>query len=185
VQESKHAVENSTVTQSASVEHVALASITRVSRTCASSGFEVQASVPVATLPVALGLAFAAAWLGVPALGPAQASEVLAIASATSHPVGMLESLGAATRLGMARGSHRSTLASAMCLPMRAGGERLHNAFLADGLVDELILDVTPTLEDEGLRLVLPKGQRGEVRLLATRELGGGVVQLHWAIAGS
>jgi dihydrofolate reductase len=46
-----------------------------------------------------------------------------------------------------------------------AGGEQLHNAFLADDLVDELILNVVPTLEDEGLKIALPK-----------------VIQLHYAL---
>ncbi|APR87042.1 hypothetical protein A7982_12391 [Minicystis rosea] len=63
-----------------------------------------------------------------------------------------------------------------------AGGESLHNAFLAADLVDELILNIAPTMEDEGLRIVLPKGGHRDVTLLATKELGGGVVQLRYAL---
>jgi riboflavin biosynthesis pyrimidine reductase len=33
-----------------------------------------------------------------------------------------------------------------------AGGEKLHNAFLERDRVDELLLNVVPTLEDEGLK---------------------------------
>lgn len=63
-----------------------------------------------------------------------------------------------------------------------AGGERLHNAFLAEGLVDELLINVAPALEDEGLRLRLPPGGFEHLRLLASRDLGGGVVQLRYAL---
>ncbi len=61
-----------------------------------------------------------------------------------------------------------------------AGGATLHNAFLAEDLVDELVIDVAPVLEDEGLAIVLPKGKTRSVRLLETLSLGGGVVQLRY-----
>ncbi|MDF3066000.1 MAG: hypothetical protein K0R38_1601 [Polyangiaceae bacterium] len=64
-----------------------------------------------------------------------------------------------------------------------AGGEQLHNAFLAEGLVDELCLNVAPVLEDAGLRLHLPPGGFASLRLLASRDLGGGVLQLRYALA--
>jgi dihydrofolate reductase len=63
-----------------------------------------------------------------------------------------------------------------------AGGERLHNAFLAAGLIDELLINIAPTLEDEGLRILLPKGQHRELRLLANKGLGGGIQQLRYAV---
>lgn len=63
-----------------------------------------------------------------------------------------------------------------------AGGERLHNAFLAADLVDELVLNVAPGLEDAGLKLELPPGRYRELSLLGSRELGGGVVQLRYAL---
>jgi dihydrofolate reductase len=63
-----------------------------------------------------------------------------------------------------------------------AGGERLHNAFLAADLVDELVLNIAPGLEDNGLKLVLPQGRYRELTLLGSRELGGGVVQLRYAL---
>ncbi|RYZ06421.1 MAG: dihydrofolate reductase [Myxococcales bacterium] len=62
-----------------------------------------------------------------------------------------------------------------------AGGERLHNAFLAEGLVDELCLNFAPTFEDEGLRLRLPPGGFERLQLLDSRALGGGVWQLRYA----
>lgn len=64
-----------------------------------------------------------------------------------------------------------------------AGGEQLHNAFLAAGLVDELIINVAPSLEGEGLRLLLPTGGFQALQLLGSRELGGGVFQLRYALS--
>lgn len=58
-----------------------------------------------------------------------------------------------------------------------AGGEAIHNAFLADGLVDRLALCIAPVLEDDGLKIVLPKGKHAEVLLEESGELGGGVVR--------
>lgn len=65
-----------------------------------------------------------------------------------------------------------------------AGGEQLHNAFLAEDLVDELVLNITPTLEDRGFKLVLPEGRRRDVQLMGSKALGGGVVQLRYALRG-
>jgi len=63
-----------------------------------------------------------------------------------------------------------------------AGGETLHNAFLERGLVDELVLNVVPTLEDRGLKILLPQGQRRDLELLGTKQLAAGIVQLHYAL---
>src|SRR6478609_5459095 len=63
-----------------------------------------------------------------------------------------------------------------------AGGEKLHNAFLERDLVDELLLNIVPTLEDEGLKILLPKGNRRELELIGSRQLAAGIVQLHYAL---
>lgn len=63
-----------------------------------------------------------------------------------------------------------------------AGGETLHNAFLAADLVDELVLLIAPTLEDGGLRIALPEGGHRELALLATKELGGGLLRQHYRV---
>jgi dihydrofolate reductase len=65
-----------------------------------------------------------------------------------------------------------------------SGGADLHNAFLGRGLVDELIFDVAPVLEGKGLNLLLDQGhyQYKDVQLLDVKPLGGGVVQLHFAV---
>jgi dihydrofolate reductase len=66
-----------------------------------------------------------------------------------------------------------------------AGGEQLHNACLAAGIVDELIVNIAPGLEDAGLKLQLPQGQYRELVLLGSGDLGGGVFRLRYAISGA
>lgn len=61
-----------------------------------------------------------------------------------------------------------------------AGGEALHNAFLAADLVDELVINVAPVLEDPGFKLTLPEGKHRSIFLVETKPLGGGVVQLRY-----
>jgi len=64
-----------------------------------------------------------------------------------------------------------------------AGGESLHNAFLAQDLVDELVFNVVPTLEGKGLNVLLPEGQNRELQLQETKPLGNGIIQQRYAIA--
>ncbi|MDU0201799.1 dihydrofolate reductase family protein [Paenibacillus sp. MAH-36] len=65
-----------------------------------------------------------------------------------------------------------------------SGGADLHNAFLSQGLVDELIFNIAPVLEGKGLNLLIDteKYQYKEVELLNFKSLGSGVVQVHYAI---
>lgn len=63
-----------------------------------------------------------------------------------------------------------------------AGGEALHNAFLAEGLIDELAIVLTPALEDDGRKILLPPGERREATLLDSKDLGGGLLRLHYAL---
>ena len=62
------------------------------------------------------------------------------------------------------------------------GGETLINWFLAQGLVDELVFNIAPALESEGLRLLLPKNRYADLRLMEVRDLGGGIGQLRYAV---
>jgi|GEM_PF-823985 len=62
------------------------------------------------------------------------------------------------------------------------GGESLHNAFLEADLVDELVVVIAPTFEDEGLKLRLRRGELRSLELLDQRSLGGGVMRLHYAL---
>lgn len=65
-----------------------------------------------------------------------------------------------------------------------SGGADVHNSFLGQGLVDEVIFNIAPVLEGKGLNLVIDQGNYAvrEVRLLDCKPLGGGVVQLRYAI---
>lgn len=64
------------------------------------------------------------------------------------------------------------------------GGATLHNAFLGQGLVDEVIFDVAPIMEGKGYNLLLDQDhyQYRDVQLLDFKPLGSGVVQLHYAL---
>jgi len=65
-----------------------------------------------------------------------------------------------------------------------AGGAELHNAFLGQRLVDELVFNIAPVLEGKGHNLLLDKDhyQHKDVQLLDFKSLGSGVVQLHFAV---
>jgi dihydrofolate reductase len=63
-------------------------------------------------------------------------------------------------------------------------GADLHNTFLGQGLVDEVIFNIAPVLEGKGLKLVLDTDhyQYKDVQLVDLKSLGGGVVQLRYAV---
>ncbi|MEK3913098.1 dihydrofolate reductase family protein [Paenibacillus sp. FSL H7-0331] len=65
-----------------------------------------------------------------------------------------------------------------------SGGADIHNSFLGQGLVDEMIFNVAPCLEGKGLNLLIDKEnyQYKHLELLDCKPLGGGVVQLRYAI---
>ena len=103
------------------------------------------------------------------------ASTVVVVVSTTlTVPNGLRAATPEAALLALRERGHTKALL--------AGGEKLHNAFLARDLVDELILNVVPTLEDEGLKILLPNGRRRELELLDEKQLAAGIVQLHYAL---
>jgi dihydrofolate reductase len=65
-----------------------------------------------------------------------------------------------------------------------SGGADLHNAFLGQGLVNEVIFNVAPVMEGKGLNLLLDQDhyQYQDVQLLDCKPLGGGVIQLRYAL---
>jgi dihydrofolate reductase len=65
-----------------------------------------------------------------------------------------------------------------------SGGADIHNSFLSEGLVDEVIFNVAPVLEGKGLNLLIDKDNYvyKHVQLLDCKPLGGGVIQLRYAI---
>jgi len=65
-----------------------------------------------------------------------------------------------------------------------SGGADIHNSFLGQGLVDEVIFNVAPVLEGKGLNLLIDQDnyRYQQAQLLDCKPLGGGVVQLRYAI---
>lgn len=65
-----------------------------------------------------------------------------------------------------------------------SGGADIHNSFLGEGLVDEVIFNIAPLLEGKGLNLLIDKDnyEYKHVQLLDCKPLGGGVIQLRYAI---
>lgn len=65
-----------------------------------------------------------------------------------------------------------------------SGGADIHNSFLGQGLVDEVIFNVAPVLEGRGLNLLIDRDNNRfkQVQLLDCKPLGGGVIQLHYSI---
>jgi len=65
-----------------------------------------------------------------------------------------------------------------------SGGADLHNSFLGQGLVDEVIFNVVPILEGKGLHLLIDENnyRYKHVQLLDCKPLGGGIVQLRYGL---
>ena|SRR5579862_4439865 len=62
------------------------------------------------------------------------------------------------------------------------GGDSLLNAFLAEGLADELILNITPELGGSGNRLSLPGAHIKLLKLVEMREIGEGIARMRYAV---
>lgn len=62
------------------------------------------------------------------------------------------------------------------------GGETILNAFLAEGLADELIFLIPPAIGGREFSVALPEGQHRDLRLHAVKELGSGCVKLHYLL---
>jgi len=65
-----------------------------------------------------------------------------------------------------------------------SGGADLHNSFLGQGLVDEVIFNVVPVLEGKGLNLLIDENnyRYKHVQLLDCKPLGSGIVQLRYGL---
>ncbi|MEK0315044.1 dihydrofolate reductase family protein [Cohnella sp. 56] len=65
-----------------------------------------------------------------------------------------------------------------------SGGADIHNSFLGQNLVDEVIFNVAPVMEGKGLNLLIDKDNYcyKDVQLLDCKPLGSGVVQLRYRI---
>lgn len=62
------------------------------------------------------------------------------------------------------------------------GGAQLDSAFLSNGLVDELYLNIDPRIANKGIRLTMADGFESDLKLMETTHLGENIVQLHYAV---
>ena len=62
------------------------------------------------------------------------------------------------------------------------GGDSLLNAFLAEGLADEIIVNLTPELGGIGNHVQLQGNSYQSMELLSVRELGQGILRLHYRL---
>ena len=63
------------------------------------------------------------------------------------------------------------------------GGAQIDSAFLSQGLVDEIYLNVEPVLANKGIRLAMPDGFEANLQLIGTAQLSENIVQLHYSTA--
>ncbi len=112
--------------------------------------------------------------------GPMPKTDIVVVSSTLALPPGAPAHVATEPKAALALLSERGHATAVV-----VGGERLHNAFLAAGLVDELVLVITPWLEDEGFKLLLPRGERRDATLVEHTALGGGLVKLRYALGPS
>ncbi len=66
-----------------------------------------------------------------------------------------------------------------------AGGGKLNASFLAENLVDEIYLDVEPTVFGQGIKLFEGKDFTVNLKLLGTKKLSPNELQLHYKVLKS
>jgi dihydrofolate reductase len=65
------------------------------------------------------------------------------------------------------------------------GGAALIGTFVDEGLIDEFIIHVIPTLIGEGIPLLAPRHREIELKLRSCKRFADGVVRLHYLLARS
>ena len=65
---------------------------------------------------------------------------------------------------------------------MVTGGATINSAFMKEGLIDEVILNVEPFILGEGIPLLSKEKFDSRLILLNTEEIGDGIVQLHYKV---
>lgn len=63
-----------------------------------------------------------------------------------------------------------------------AGGAELNSSFVEEGLLDEVILNIEPTVIGEGISIFSSRAFEVDLRLLRTERLAGDIVQLRYAV---
>lgn len=63
-----------------------------------------------------------------------------------------------------------------------AGGSKLATSFIKQGLIDELILDIEPTISGRGMPLFQPANFDLELKLIGTKKLSNNTIQLRYRV---
>jgi len=62
------------------------------------------------------------------------------------------------------------------------GGGKLNGAFMKEGLVDEIYLDVEPTVFGKGIPLFGDADFEAKLQLIGTKKLSDNEIQLHYKV---
>ena len=62
------------------------------------------------------------------------------------------------------------------------GGEKVATAFMSQGLVDEIYLNVEPLFFGEGIPIVIDSEFEYKLTFIDTKQLGKNTIQLHYAV---
>jgi riboflavin biosynthesis pyrimidine reductase len=62
------------------------------------------------------------------------------------------------------------------------GGAQLDSAFLSQGLVDEIYLNLEPIMVNKGMMLAVGEGSGVSLQLIGTTKLGDNISQLHYRV---
>lgn len=63
-----------------------------------------------------------------------------------------------------------------------AGGGQINSAFIKEGLIDEIYLDIEPIVFGKGIQLFAPEDFEYQLELLETTKLDANIIQLHYAV---
>ncbi|MBI2578916.1 MAG: dihydrofolate reductase [Candidatus Aenigmarchaeota archaeon] len=65
------------------------------------------------------------------------------------------------------------------------GGSGINSAFMKDGLVDEILLNIEPVVLGKGIRLFAEDNFDSRLKLINTRKLPKDIIQLHYKVKKS
>lgn len=60
------------------------------------------------------------------------------------------------------------------------GGATINSAFMKEGLIDEMILNVEPFVLGRGIRLFTEENFENKLKFISAEEIGGGIIQLRY-----
>jgi dihydrofolate reductase len=63
-----------------------------------------------------------------------------------------------------------------------AGGGKLNSAFMKEKLIDEIYLDIEPTIFGKGIKLFAEEDFEAKLKLIGTKKLSPNEIQLHYKV---